>query len=86
MTKIIKYILLFLGWMFIAISIIKYSLSQKIDQSILFCGIGTAVLFIQAIFETKRDETVNKTFDIINRKLSVIYLIVSIILFALYFA
>lgn len=85
MKRILKYILLLLGWLFIAISILDFSLSRNTDMSILFGGIGTAILFVQSIIETKMDETVNKTIDIVTRKLSVIYFIVSIILFVLYF-
>ena len=54
-------------------------------MSILLGGIGTAILFVQSIIEAKMDETVNKTIDIVTRKLSVLYFIVSIILFVLYF-
>ena len=85
MKRILKFILLVLGWLLIAISIIDFSLLKNTDMSILLGGIGTAILFVQSIIEAKMDETVNKTIDIVTRKLSVLYFIVSIILFVLYF-
>ena len=85
MNKYLKYFFIILGWGFILLAILFLCIFNNTDRAIIFGGIGSFLLFIQSICEIKKDETLNKSIDIVGRKVNIIYLIVSILLFIVYF-
>lgn len=85
MNKFLKYCFLILGWGFVILSLLFLSVFKNTDKAALFGSIGAFILFLQSIVEIKKDETVNKSIDIVCRKVSILYLVVSVILFISYF-
>ena len=85
MNKFLKYCFLILGWGFVILSLLFLSVFKNTDKAALFGSIGAFILFLQSIVEIKKDEAFNKSIDIVGRKLNIIYIIVSILLFILYF-
>ncbi len=85
MNKYLKFFFIILGWGFILLAILFLCIFKNTDSAIIFGGIGPFLLFMQSIFEIKKDETLNKSIDIVGRKVNIIYLIVLILLFIVYF-
>ena len=85
MNKIVKYLSLVVGWIFVFLSLTTIVLFHNTKKSIILGAIGTFILFLQSLIVIRKEESETKSVNIVSKKLNIIYLIISILLAVLYF-